>query len=87
MQPTLSVRITVSGTLSRHLAEAFDGMTAVAHAHATELSGDVADEAQLYGLIARIRDLGLRLESISVVDACERVPSTPTDGTKETRDG
>jgi len=35
---------------------------------ATELAGEVVDQAQLYGLLTRIRDLGLELESVSVAD-------------------
>ena len=68
MKPTtLRIRITVRGRLSERLATAFDGITLVRRADATELVGDVVDQAQLYGLLARIRDLGLELESVRVV--------------------
>jgi len=60
------VRITVSGQLSAQLATAFEGMTLVRRAGATELVGSVVDQAQLHGLLGRIRDLGLDLESVSV---------------------
>ena len=36
---------------------------------ATELAGEVVDQAQLYGLLTRIRDLGLELLSVDVADA------------------
>ena len=66
MEPTRTVRITVRGRLSERLAAAFDGMTPVRRSGATELAGEVVDQAQLYGLLARIRDLGLELESVTV---------------------
>ena len=77
MTSTRTVRITVSGQLSERLAAAFDGMTLVHRSAATELVGSVVDQAQLHGLLGRIRDLGLDLESVSVspgapVDASQR---------------
>jgi hypothetical protein len=59
-----TVRITVRGRLSDRLASAFDGMTLIRRAGVTELVGAVADQAQLHGLLGRIRDLGLELESM-----------------------
>jgi hypothetical protein len=41
-------------------------MVLVRRAGATELVGQVADQAQLHGLLSRIRDLGLELESVTV---------------------
>lgn len=66
MNTTRSIRITVRGRLSNRLAAAFDGMTLVRRTGATELVGEVADQAQLHGLLSRIRDLGLELESVIV---------------------
>ena len=66
MNTTLSIRITVRGRLSQRLATAFDGMTLVRCAGATDLVGEVSDQAQLHGLLSRIRDLGLELESLAV---------------------
>jgi hypothetical protein len=63
---TRSIRITVRGRLSDRLAAAFDGMTLVPRTGATELVGEVADQARLHGLLSRIRDLGLELESVTV---------------------
>ena len=60
------IRIKVRGRLSDRLAAAFEGMTAVPCTGATELVGDVADQAQLHGLLTQIRDLGLKLESVTV---------------------
>lgn len=69
MNGTLTVRITVRGRLSERLAAAFDGLTAHDGPHATQLVGAVADQAQLHGLLTRIRDLGLELESVTVAGA------------------
>ena len=69
MKSTLRIRITVRGRLSQRLAHAFDGLALVPRSGGTELAGEVVDQAQLYGLLTRIRDLGLDLESVSVTDA------------------
>jgi hypothetical protein len=69
MKTTLRIRITVRERLSQRLATAFDGMTLVPGAGATELVGEVVDQAQLHGLLTRIRDLGLELESVNVLGA------------------
>ena len=66
MNTTLRIRITVRGRLSRRLAAAFDDITFAPRRGATELVGEVADQAQLHGLLSRIRDLGLELESVAV---------------------
>ena len=69
MNTQLSVRITVHGRLSERLTAAFDGMAPVRRSGATELVGKVADQAQLHGLLSRIRDLGLELASVTVAEA------------------
>jgi hypothetical protein len=69
MSGALAVRITVRGRLSERSTGAFEGLAAVPCAHATELVGVVSDQAQLHGLLARIRDLGLELEAMNVTGA------------------
>jgi hypothetical protein len=69
------VRITVRGRLSPRLASAFDGMTPRCRRGHTELVGEIADQAQLYGLLSRIRDLGLELEHVTVLPDPEQPPS------------
>ena len=66
MKSTLSIRITVRDRVSDRLAAAFDGMRPLRRTGATELVGEVADQAQLHGLLTRVRDLGLELESVTV---------------------
>jgi hypothetical protein len=73
---THRVRITVRGGLSARLASAFEGMTPRHRAGHTDLVGEIADQAQLHGLLSRIRDLGLELESLTVRTDPEQ-PSSP----------
>jgi hypothetical protein len=40
----------------------------------TSLTGAVTDQAQLHGLLAKIRDLGVTLLSVSVVNPTEGAP-------------
>jgi hypothetical protein len=65
MSTSRVIRIKVRGRLTEHLAEFFDGMTLDHRVDGSELVGRVADQAQLHGLLARIRDLGLELESVT----------------------
>jgi hypothetical protein len=69
MTTAQTVRIRVKGRLSKRLASAFDGMTLVPGNGATEVVGQVVDQAQLHGLLTRIRDLALELESMTVSTA------------------
>ncbi len=61
-----TVAITIRGRLSDRLVAAFEGMHATHCASGTRLVGPLADQSQLHGLLARVRDLGLDLESVSV---------------------
>jgi len=62
-------RIVVKGRLSGALAEMFDGLQIRCTASQTELSGTVSDQAQLFGYLLRVRDLGLQLISVNPVTA------------------
>jgi hypothetical protein len=64
-QPARSYRIVVRGELSRRYSPAFDGMALVAGEGHTAIVGPVIDQAHLYGLLARISDLGLELVSLN----------------------
>jgi hypothetical protein len=57
-------RITVRGRLSERFASAFDGMTIEPGAGKTVLVGDIVDQAQLYGVLDLLRNLGLDLMSV-----------------------
>jgi hypothetical protein len=63
-------QIRVVGQLDSHWSSRF-GSLSLSHADdgTTVLTGPVADQAELHGLLAGIRDLGLTLVSLSVIDA------------------
>jgi hypothetical protein len=60
------VEIRVKGHLDTQWAEWLDSLT-ITHTQQNEtiLSGPVQDQAALYGLIAKLRDLGLPLLSVN----------------------
>lgn len=57
-------RITVRGRLSGRFATAFDGMELEPGEGTTVLVGSIADQAQLYGVLDRLRDFGVELISL-----------------------
>ena len=62
-------RIRVKGHLNSQWATWFDDMSLTYESGETTISGPVADQAALHGLLARIRDLGLALIDVSREDA------------------
>ena len=56
--------IQVKGYLDARWSELFEGMTIAWRDNVTTISGMVADQAALHGLLARVRDYGLVLISI-----------------------
>ena len=58
-------RVRVQGHLGEHWGAWLGGLTLTHEPDGTTcLSGEVADQAQLHGLLAKIRDLGLTLISV-----------------------
>ena len=57
-------QITVAGRLSATVICAFDGMTGTPSAAGTVLCGEIADQAALFGLLARLEALGLELVDV-----------------------
>jgi hypothetical protein len=64
-------RLTVEGELSDIAGQAFEGMTLTRGAGTTLLVGRLRDQAELYGILQRVADLGLTLLNATVVDASE----------------
>ena len=57
-------RITVRGVLTDRLAAAFAPLTLMGAEGSTVVSGMCADSATLYGVLDRMRDLGLELLAV-----------------------
>ena len=64
MEPT-RYRIAVRGRLTKRLGSAFDGLALEPGSAQTVLVGEIRDQAHLYGVLDRIRDLGLELVSVA----------------------
>jgi hypothetical protein len=65
-----SYRITVRGQLGQNWADWFDGFTiTMPEGDNSVLTGHVADQAALHGVLARIRDLGLPLLCVECIDS------------------
>lgn len=73
--------IRLKGHLNNRWAEWFEGLTITwEDSGETLLSGLVADQAALHGLLRRVRDLGLPLLSVIQVDAKQaKGPGASTD--------
>lgn len=63
------VEVQVKGYLDEHWSELLDGL-ALTHTEEDEtvLTGVIPDQAALHGLIAKLRDLGVTLVSVSFRD-------------------
>ena len=73
--------IRLKGHLDTRWAAWFDGLTLTHHSDgSTIIGGPVADQAALYGLLQKTRDLGLPLISVNFVE-----PGHPRMPTIETR--
>ena len=65
----------VAGRLDQHWSAWFGGLTLRPEDDgSTSLIGPVTDQAELHGLLAKIRDLGVTLISVTVVDPTDRAP-------------
>jgi hypothetical protein len=65
--PPTAYRLRVEGHLGDHWGSYFDGFTTTHESDGTTtLTGEVEDQAQLHGLLARVRDLGVTLLSVDV---------------------
>jgi len=62
----LQIEIHLKGRINQQWSDWFEGLT-ISHINPddTLLAGFVTDQAALYGVISRLRDLGLQLISVS----------------------
>jgi hypothetical protein len=63
------VEIRVKGQIDEHWSNWFGGLM-ITHTNKGEtlLTGTVIDEAAMYGLLAKLRDLGLQLLSVTRIE-------------------
>ena len=74
----LQVELRVEGKLDPKWDEWLAGLT-ITHTGSTEtvLEGCVKDQAELYGLIAKLRDIGMKLISVQSSAADDKGEPTP----------
>lgn len=77
MKPTetssVNYEIRVAGSLTPQWMDWFDGLVIINTENGeTLLSGPLADQAALYGLLKKIRDLGLPLVSVRQIPSQEK---------------
>ena len=69
--------IRLTGHLDAHWTAWFDGLNVTYETDGTTvISGPIADQAALHGVLQRVRDLGLPLVSVTQVDSVQ--PTAPT---------
>ncbi len=64
-------RIVVNGRLSERIGSAINGVTIQQLSGQTALTAEFIDGTQLYGLLDRLRDLGIELVSVNSVEDSE----------------
>ena len=73
-----NVEIRVKGQIDENWSEWFDGLTITyTDQDETILTGLIFDQAALYGLIAKLRDLGLPLVSVNPSEMEDEETETP----------
>ena len=68
---TSRYRIVLRVRLSDRFESAFNGMTLEHGPNRTVLTGDVRDQAQLYGLIDRLQEFGIELLAVEPADSSD----------------
>ena len=58
-------RIAIRGRLTERLGSAFEGLALEPGRELTVLVGEIRDQAHLYGVLDRVRNLGLELVSVA----------------------
>jgi len=69
----LACRIVVSGELDQRFGAAFEGLSLTTSDGMTQLSGPLADQAQLQGVLRQLFDLGLVVVSFTAAPPLDAV--------------
>lgn len=64
-------RIEIEEKIDSHWQSSFEGWTLEIGSHSSILTGAVADQAALHGILTRIRDLNITIISIDRIDSKE----------------
>ena len=81
--PSTIYKIRIAGHLSPQWADWFEGLTITLEDNGdTLLTGPVADQAALHGLLKKVRDLGMILVSVNRVQFNETHPYSSKKETK-----
>ena len=65
----LQTEVRVKGVIDKKWADWFEGLTIIIlSADETALVGELSDQAALYGLLARLRDLRFDLRSVQITE-------------------
>jgi len=72
-----NVEIRVKGQIDEHWSDWFEGLT-ITHTDQGEtvLTGPIADQAALHGLLARLRDLCLPIVSVNLSEVADQEAAT-----------
>lgn len=62
------VRIHIRGRIDEDWADWFENLDVLSTEEGTLLQGEVLDQSALYGILAKLRDLGLELLSVEQID-------------------
>ena len=62
------VRIHIRGHIDKEWADWFENLEVHSTEEGTLLQGEVLDQSALYGILAKLRDLGLELLSVEQID-------------------
>jgi len=81
MTSTATYELRVAGHLDDHWSAWLGGLTLTHEGDGTtSLSGIVADQAELHGLLMKVRDLGLTLLSVALVEPLDGSDHEPDHG-------
>lgn len=80
MEPT-NYRICIRGRVTERIGSALEGMRLEAGTTETGFTGEIRDQSQLYGLLDRVRDLGLELVSVAPQPEADPPATTPAGRT------
>ena len=61
-------RVVIRGRVGHELADTFEHLEVESSGGESSLTGTFADQAQLYGLLDRLRDLGIAIVSVNPND-------------------